>query len=329
IFQQARSVEPGKKRIVFAEGEEERVLRAVQIVVDEKLATPILIGRPAVIEHRIERYGLRLTPGVDFTVVNTEHDERYREFWQEYYHLMARKGISQQLAKVEMRRRTTLIGSMLVNKGEADGMICGTISTPHRHLHFINQVIGKREGCTVFGAMNGLVLPGRQIFLVDTHVNVDPTPAELAEITIMAAEEVRRFGIEPKVALVSHSNFGTSNAPSAQKMRDTLAILKERAPDLHVDGEMHGDVALDPALRREVLPESTLEGEANLLVLPNIDAANIAYNLLKTAAGNNIAIGPILLGAAKPVHVLTESATVRRIVNMAALLVADVSAVGR
>ncbi|MBU6488102.1 MAG: NADP-dependent malic enzyme, partial [Burkholderiales bacterium] len=329
IFQQARSVEPSKKRIVFAEGEEERVLRAVQIVVDEKLATPILIGRPSVIEHRIERYGLRLAAGVDYTVVNTDHDERYREFWQEYYHLMARKGISQQLAKVEMRRRTTLIGSMLVKKGEADGMICGTISTTHRHLHFINQVIGKREGCTVFGAMNGLVLPGRQIFIVDTHVNVDPTPAELAEITLMAAEEVRRFGIEPKVALLSHSNFGTSNAPSAQKMRDTLALIKERAPDLQVDGEMHGDVALDPELRREVLPESTLEGEANLLVLPNIDAANIAYNLLKTAAGNNIAIGPILLGAAKPVHVLTESATVRRIVNMAALLVADVSAAAR
>jgi malate dehydrogenase (oxaloacetate-decarboxylating)(NADP+) len=327
IFQQARSVAPEKKRVVFAEGEEERVLRAVQIVVDEKLATPILIGRPAVIEHRIERYGLRLTPGVDFTVVNTDHDERYRDFWETYYKLMARQGISQQLAKVEMRRRTTLIGSMLVKKGEADGMICGTISTPHRHLHFINQVIGKREGCTVYAAMNGLVLPGRQIFLVDTHVNVDPTPEQLAEITIMAAEEVRRFGIVPKIALLSHSNFGTSNAPSAQKMRDTLALLRERAPDLQVDGEMHGDVAIDAQLRRCVLPESTLEGDANLLVLPNIDAANISYNLLKTAAGNNIAIGPILLGAAKPVHVLTESATVRRIVNMTALLVADVSAV--
>lgn len=240
--------------------------------------------------------------------------------------MMARKGISEQLARVEMRRRTTLIGSMLVKKGEADGMICGTISTTHRHLHFIDQVIGKRPGCSVYAAMNGLVLPGRQIFLVDTHVNVDPTPEQLAEITIMAAEEVRRFGIEPKVALLSHSNFGTSNAPSAQKMRDTPALLKERAPELTVDGEMHGDVALDAALRKEILPESTLEGDANLLVLPNIDAANIAYNLLKTAAGNNIAIGPILLGAAQPVHVLTESATVRRIVNMAALLVADVNA---
>ncbi|MFM0342091.1 NADP-dependent malic enzyme [Paraburkholderia fungorum] len=324
IFQVARSVEPDKKRIVFAEGEEERVLRAMQIIVDEKLAKPILIGRPAVIEERIARYGLRLIAGQDYTVVNTDHDERFRDFWREYHHMMARKGISQQMAKLEMRRRTTLIGAMLVKRGEADGMICGTVSTTHRHLHFIDQVIGKKEGAKVYAAMNALVLPNRQIFLVDTHVNVDPTPEQLAEITIMAAEEVRRFGIEPKVALLSHSNFGTSNAPTAQKMRDTLAILQERAPDLQVDGEMHGDVALDANLRREVLPESTLEGDANLLVLPNIDAANISYNLLKTAAGNNIAIGPMLLGAAKPVHVLTPSATVRRIVNMTALLVADV-----
>ncbi|MFM0076492.1 NADP-dependent malic enzyme [Paraburkholderia sediminicola] len=324
IFQLARGVEPEKKRIVFAEGEEERVLRAMQIIVDEKLAKPILIGRPAVIEQRIARYGLRLIAGQDYSVVNTDHDERYRDFWQEYHKMMSRKGITEQMAKLEMRRRTTLIGAMMVEKGEADGMICGTVSTTHRHLHFIDQVIGKKQGAKVYAAMNALVLPNRQIFLVDTHVNVDPTPEQLAEITIMAAEEVRRFGIEPKVALVSHSNFGSSNAPTAQKMRDTLAILRERAPDLQVDGEMHGDLALDANLRREVLPDSTLEGDANLLVLPNIDAANISYNLLKTAAGNNIAIGPMLLGAAKPVHVLTASATVRRIVNMTALLVADV-----
>jgi malate dehydrogenase (oxaloacetate-decarboxylating)(NADP+) len=326
IFQIARAVEAEKKRIVFAEGEEERILRAVQIVVDEKLAKPILIGRPAVIEQRIARYGLRLVSGQDYTIVNTDHDARYKDFWQTYAKLMARKGITPQMAKLEMRRRTTLIGSMLVKKGEADGMICGTISTTHRHLHFIDQVIGKKEGCSVYAAMNALVLPNRQIFIVDTHVNIDPTPAQLAEITIMAAEEVRRFGIEPKIALCSHSNFGSSLAPSAQKMRDLLEILKERAPDLQVDGEMHGDVALDANLRREILPDSTLEGEANLLIMPNIDAANISYNLLKTAAGNNIAIGPMLLGAAKPVHVLTASATVRRIVNMAALLVADVNA---
>jgi malate dehydrogenase (oxaloacetate-decarboxylating)(NADP+) len=329
IFQLARSVEATKKRIVFAEGEEERVLRAVQIIVDEKLAKPILIGRPAVIEQRMTRYGLRLVAGQDYTVVNTDHDERYRDFWQTYAKMMSRKGISEQMAKLEMRRRTTLIGSMMVKKGEADGMICGTISTTHRHLHFIDQVIGKKEGCSVYAAMNALVLPNRQIFLVDTHVNVDPTPEQLCEITLMAAEEVRRFGIEPKIALVSHSNFGTSHAPSAQKMRTVLAMLKERAPDLQVDGEMHGDVALDANLRREILPDSTLEGDANLLVLPNIDAANISYNLLKTAAGNNIAIGPMLLGAAQPVHVLTASATVRRIVNMTALLVADVAAATR
>ena len=326
IFQIARAAGAEKKRIVFAEGEEERVLRAIQIVVDEKIAKPILIGRPAVIEQRIARYGLRLVAGQDYTVVNTDHDERYRDFWQTYAKMMARKGITPQMAKLEMRRRTTLIGSMLVKKGEADGMICGTISTTHRHLHFIDQVIGKKPGASVYAAMNGLVLPGRQIFIVDTHVNVDPTPEQLAEITLMAAEEVRRFGIEPKVALVSHSNFGSSIAPSAQKMRDLLAILKERAPELQVDGEMHGDAALDAKLRAEILPDSTLEGEANLLVMPNIDAANISYNLLKSAAGNNIAIGPILLGAAQPVHVLTASATVRRIVNMAALLVADVNA---
>jgi malate dehydrogenase (oxaloacetate-decarboxylating)(NADP+) len=261
IFQLARGVEPEKKRIVFAEGEEERVLRAMQIIVDEKLAKPILIGRPAVIEQRIARFGLRLVAGQDYTIVNTDHDERYRDFWQEYAKMMSRKGITPQMAKLEMRRRTTLIGAMLVEKGEADGMICGTVSTTHRHLHFIDQVIGKKAGAKVYAAMNGLVLPNRQIFLVDTHVNVDPTPEQLAEITIMAAEEVRRFGIEPKVALLSHSNFGSSNAPTAQKMRDTLEILRERAPELHVDGEMHGDVALDANLRREVLPDSTLESE--------------------------------------------------------------------
>ncbi|SAK86310.1 malic enzyme [Caballeronia pedi] len=326
VFQLARGVEPQKKRVVFAEGEEERVLRAVQIIVDEKLATPILIGRPAVVEQRIARYGLRLAAGRDYTVVNTDHDARYRDFWQAYYQMMSRKGITQQMAKLEMRRRTTLIGAMLVKRGEADGMICGMVSTTHRHLHFIDQVIGKKEGCSVYAAMNALVLPGRQIFLVDTHVNVDPTAVQLAEITIMAAEEVRRFGVEPKIALLSHSNFGTSNAPSAQKMRDVLAILRERAPHLEIDGEMHGGLALDHTLRRAAMPDSTLTGDANLLVLPNIDAANISYNLLKTAAGNNVAIGSILLGVALPVHVLPASATVRRIVNMTALLVADVSA---
>ncbi|VVE34053.1 malate dehydrogenase [Pandoraea pneumonica] len=326
LFSVARSVPADKKRIAFAEGEEERVLRAVQILVDERVATPILVGRPAVIEHRIQQYGLRLTAGVDFTVVNPEHDERYRDYWETYHQLTNRKGVTASYARVEMRRRTTLIAAMLVRKGEADGLICGTVSTPGRHLHFIDRVIGKREGGHVYGAMNALILPNRQIFLVDTHINQDPSAEELAEITLMAAEEIRRFGIQPKVALLSHSNFGTSDASCARKMRETLAILQERAPELEVDGEMHGDCALDPELRARIMPESTLTGAANLLVMPNIDAANIAYNLLKTAAGNNVAIGPILLGAAKPVHILTESATVRRIINMVALVVADAAA---
>jgi malate dehydrogenase (oxaloacetate-decarboxylating)(NADP+) len=314
------------KRVAYAEGEEERVLRAVQVVVDENLARPTLIGRPAVIAQRVEKFGLRLVEGRDYDVVNTEDDHRYRDYWQTYHRMMERRGVTQQLAKIEMRRRLTLIGAMLLHKGEVDGMICGTWGTTGWHLGFVDQVIGKRPGVKTFACMNGLLLPGRQVFLVDTHVNADPTAAQLAEITIMAAEELKRFGIEPKAALLSHSNFGSSELPSAVKMREALALVREQAPWLTVDGEMHGDTALDAAYRAELMPNSTLTGEANLLILPNIDAANISYNLLKTAAGGGIAIGPVLLGAAKPVHILTASATVRRVVNMTALTVADASA---
>ena len=315
-----------KKRVCFAEGEEERVLRAVQIVVDEDLAKPTLIGRPAIIAQRIEKFGLRLQEGKDYQVVNVEQDHRYRDFWQTYWHLMARKGVTQQLAKIDMRRRLSLIGTMMLHKGEVDGLICGTWSTPDVHLNYVNQVIGNRKGVSTYACMNGLLLPDRQVFLVDTHINYDPTAEQLCEITIMAAEEMRRFGLYPKAALLSHSNFGTSQQASALKMRETLALLEKKAPWLEVDGEMHGDVALDGAERARQIPDTTLIGDANLLVLPNLDAANIAYNLLKTAAGGNIAIGPVLLGAAKPVHILTASATVRRIVNMTALTVADASA---
>ncbi len=329
IFQLAKRAL--NKRVAYAEGEEERVLRAVQVVVDEGLARPTLIGRPAVIAARVEKFGLRLKEGLDYDVVNVENDHRYRDFWMSYHRLAERQGVTAQLAKIEMRRRLTLIGAMLLKKGEVDGMLCGTWGTTASHLHYIDQVIGKRQGGSprttqdvqVYACMNGLMLPGRQVFLVDTHVNPDPSAEELCEITVMAAEEMQRFGIEPKAALLSHSNFGTSELPSAQKMRRTLALLREQAPWLEVDGEMHGDVALDPEARHKIMPRSTLTGEANLLVLPNIDAANIAYNLLKTAAGGGIAIGPVLLGADKPVHVLTSSATVRRIVNMTALTVAD------
>jgi malate dehydrogenase (oxaloacetate-decarboxylating)(NADP+) len=324
IFQAARRAL--KKRVAYSEGEEERILRAAQIVVDEGIARPTLIGRPAVIAKRIESFGLRLQEGLDYDVVNVEQDDRYRDFWQTYHRMTARKGVTESIAKIEMRRRLSLIGAMLVHKGDADGLICGTWGHNTHHLSYVEQVIGKRAGVTTFAAMNGLMLPGRQVFIVDTHVNYDPTAEQLAEITVMAAEEMRRFGIAPKAALLSHSNFGTSEQPSAVKMRQVLQLLQRSAPWLEVDGEMHGDVALDAAARAAVMPGSTLKDSANLLVMPNIDAANIAYNLLKTAAGGNIAIGPVLLGAAKPVHILTPSTTVRRIVNMTALTVADANA---
>ena len=312
-----------KKRVAYAEGEEERILRAAQIVVDERIARPTLIGRPSIIAQRIEKFGLRLKEGQDYDVVNVEHDERYRDFWKTYHRMTERKGITEPIAKIEMRRRLTLIGSMLLHKGEVDGLICGTWNNTNVHLNYIDQVIGKRSGVTTYACMNGLLLPERQVFLVDTHVNYDPSAEQLAEITIMAAEEMMRFGIKPKAALLSHSNFGSSNQPSAVKMRQTLELLREQAPWLEVDGEMHGDVALDGKSRAKLMPNSTLLGDANLLVLPNIDAANISYNLLKQAAGGGIAVGPVLLGAAQPVLVLTPSTTVRRIVNMTALTVAD------
>ena len=328
VFTVARRAAADCGRVVYAEGEEERVLRAVQIVVDERLARPILIGRPEIIEARIRRYGLRLRSGSDFVIVNPQHDDRYHAYWSEYRALMGRHGVTAQYARLEMRRRSTLIGAMLLRKGEADGMICGTISSTARHLQFIDQVIGRAPGSPVYAAMNALILPDRQLFIVDTHINADPDADQLAEITRLAAAAVGRFGLTPKVALLSHSNFGSHDSASAVKMRQTLALLRERMPGLEVDGEMHGDCALDEALRRRILPESTLAGTANLLVMPNIDAANIAYNLLKTAAGNNVAVGPILLGCARPVHILTPSTTVRRIVNMTALTVAEAS-VGR
>ncbi|GAO25672.1 NAD(P)-dependent malic enzyme [Alicycliphilus sp. B1] len=315
-----------KKRVAYSEGEEERVLRAAQIVVDERIARPTLIGRPTVIAERIEKFGLRLKEGRDYDVVNVENDHRYRDFWQTYHRMTERKGITVPIAKIEMRRRLTLIGTMLLHKGEVDGLITGTWGHTTHHLQYIDQVIGKRAGVDTYACMNALMLPDRQIFLVDTHVNYDPTAEQLCEITIMAAEEMMRFGLKPKAALLSHSNFGNSNQPSAVKMRQTLELLRVQAPWLEVDGEMHGDVALDGKARVALMPHSTLAGDANLLVMPNIDAANISYNLLKTAAGGNIAIGPVLLGAGAPVHILTPSATVRRIVNMTALTVADANA---
>ncbi|MFN7780928.1 MAG: phosphate acyltransferase, partial [Betaproteobacteria bacterium] len=242
--------------------------------------------------------------------------------------LAQRKGVTAQYAKIEMRRRHTLIGSMMIHKNDADGMVCGTFGTHGLHLHYVDQVIGRRPGASVYGAMNILMVPDRQLAIVDTHVNIDPSAEQLAEIAVLAAEALLRLGIEPRAALLSHSNFGSSNAPSALKMRQALDLVRARMPSLQVDGEMHADCAIDESIRASIMPDSTLRGDANLLVCPDIDSANIAYNLLKTAAGNNVAIGPYLLGAARPVHILTASATVRRIVNMAVLAVVDANAPG-
>ncbi len=311
------------KRIVYAEGEDERVLRAVRVVVDEQLAKPILVGRPAVLESRIARFGLRLQAGVDFEIINPEHDDRYRAYWTEYFRLGRRKGVSQQYAKIEMRRRHTLIGAMMIHQGDADGMLCGTYGRHQEHLYFVDQVLGLRNGSQTYAAMNAVLLPSHTVFIADTYVNADPTAEQLAEITCLAAEEIRRFGIAPKVALLSHSSFGSSNHPLAKKMQQALALITAREPDLEIEGEMHGDAALSESVRNALFPESRLKGSANLLIMPTLDAANISFNLLKVAVSSNVTLGPMLLGVAKPVHILTPSATVRRIVNMTALAVVD------
>jgi malate dehydrogenase (oxaloacetate-decarboxylating)(NADP+) len=315
--------EGGKARVVYTEGEDERVLRAVQVVVDEGLARPILVGRPAVLAARIERLGLRIRLGEDVDVTNPEYDERFHRYWTTYWELMCRRGITKEMARVEMRRRLTLIGAMMVHLGDADGMICGTVGAYADHLRFIDEVIGKRPGSNVYAAMSILLLAERTVVLVDTHINEDPDAEQIAEITIAAAQEMARLNVAPKVALLSRSNFGSGSSSSGAKMREALQLVRERAPDIEIDGEMHGDCALDEELRMRILPSSTLKGTANLLVCPNVDSGNIAYNLLKTAAGGNVAVGPFLLGANAPVHILTSSSTVRRIVNMTALAVVD------
>jgi malate dehydrogenase (oxaloacetate-decarboxylating)(NADP+) len=312
-------------RIVFAEGEDERVLRAVQTVVDEGLARPILIGRPQVVNREIERHGLRVRPGEHFELVNPDSDPRYKELWQDYYNLMCRKGIGVEYAKRELRRRTTLIGAMLIRHDHADGMVCGTYGRHKVHLRYIDNIIGRRPGVQHFYAMNMLLLPERTVFISDTYVNYDPTAEQIAEMTLLAAEEVKRFGLVPKVALLSHSSFGTDDTPTALKMRRALELLRDIAPDLEVDGEMHGDAALSEEIRNQVFPPSRLTGQANLLIMPTLDAANISFNLLKTVAGDGLTVGPLLLGAARPVHIMTPTSTVRRLVNVTALLSVEVA----
>ncbi|MGI8471108.1 NADP-dependent oxaloacetate-decarboxylating malate dehydrogenase [Pectobacterium brasiliense] len=320
IFAQARQ-QP--KRVVFAEGEDARVLHATQELVTLGLAFPILIGRPSVIEMRLQKLGLQLTIGKDFEVVNNESDPRFKEYWSEYFELMKRRGVSQEKAQRAVIGNPTLIGAIMVHRGEADALICGTIGTYEEHFDVVEKVFGYREGVQAAGAMNALLLPSGNTFIADTYVNADPTPEQLAEITLMAAESVRRFGIEPKVALLSHSSFGTSDSPTAQKMRATLALVNKLAPELEIDGEMHGDAALVEAIRREQMPDSPLKGSANILIMPNMESARISYNLLRVSSSEGVTVGPVLMGISKPAHILTPIASVRRIVNMVALAVVE------
>ena len=319
IFARAKA---DPKRIVYCEGEDRNVLLAVQVVVDEQLAHPILVGRPAIIEKNIKRLALRLKDGENITIINQDDDPRYKDYWQGYYEKNKRNGVSIELARRDVRRKTSLIGALLVENGDADGMICGTFSYYHLHLKYVSRVIDKKAGVSDFYAMNAVLMQDRNIFIADTYIHEDPTAEQLAEMTVLAADQLRHFNITPRVALVSHSNFGTSDRESAVKMRRVYELLTEMNVDFDFDGEMQGDAALDEHIRANDLPSSNLKGSANLLILPTLDAANIAFNLLKTAT-SSASIGPILLGANKPVHILTPSATARRVVNMTALAVTE------
>ena len=311
------------RRVIYCEGEDERTLRAVQAVLDEGIAQPVLIGRPEVIDRRIKSAGLRLRSGTDFEIVNPDFDVRYKDLCNEYHRLMGREGVTPALAKQRIRSDTTLIGAMLLRRGDVDAMLCGTQGQLSSHLRHVSDVIGLEPNAHCFATMNMLLLPRHTLFICDTYINEDPDAAQLAEITLMAAEEVRRFGLTPKVALLSHSNFGSKHSTSARKMSDALRLVRARAPELEVDGEMHGDAALSQEIRDKLYPECKLKGEANLLIMPNLDAANIAFNLIKASNGDGITVGPVLLGAAKPVHIMTSTATVRRLVNLTALAVVD------
>ena len=323
VFEAAKA---SPRRVVYTEGEDERVLRAAQVVVDEGMARPTLVGRREVVRARLERLALRLRMDADFDLVDPNDDPRFREYSMAYHKLAERKGVTPQIARLELRRRYTLIGAMLVHMGAADAMLCGVVGRYNSHLRFVDDVIGRAPGVKNFAAMSMLLLPQRTVFICDTYVNYDPSAEQIAEMTVLAVEEIRRFGITPRVALLSHSSFGASDTPTALKMRRALGLIEGLAPGLEVEGEMQGDAALSQEIRDRVFPGARLKGDANLLVMPTLDAANIAFNLLKTAAGDGITVGPILLGVARPVHILTPSATVRRIVNMTALTVVDAAA---
>lgn len=322
LFAAAKSAR--KKRVIFAEGEDERVLRAAQVLLEEGVGEPVLIGRPGPINARLERYGLRIRPGKDFELVNPESDVRYREYVDEYFALVGRKGVIPEAARTIVRTNTTVIGALALKRGDADALICGVEGRYARHLREISLIIGKKPGITDFSGLSLLISQRGATFFTDTYVTNNPTAEEIAEMTIMAAQEIRRFGLNPRAALVSHSNFGSRDSESSLKMRCALGILRERAPDLEVDGEMHGDSAISEELRRRVMPSSTLTGEANLIVFPNLDAANITLGIVKTMT-DSLHVGPILLGAAMPAHILSPSVTSRGVVNMATLAVVEAS----
>ena len=323
VISAAQAVPAAQKRVVYAEGEDERVLRAVQSVVDDGLATPLLVGRQSVIERRIARAGLRLKVGRDVQVCDPETDSRYETWWKEFHRLMARNGVTQEAARAAVRRSTTVLAALMVRMNDADAMICGTLGRFDVHFQHVSDIIGKEPNAPCMAALNALIAGGRTLFIADTYINSDPGPELLASIARLAVQEVRNFGLPPKVAFLSHSNFGSSTRPSALKMRAARDLFRQQMPDVECDGEMHGDTALSPELRARSVPDSTLSGEANLLICPSLDTANILFNVLKTTDGNGVTIGPILLGAAAPVHVLTPSATVRRLINMTALAVAE------
>ena len=326
VFTLAKAVPKESKRVAYAEGEDERVLRAAQVAVDEGLAHPILIGRPAVIEARILKAGLRIRLGVDVDNVNPEDDARFRQYWETYHRLMGRHGVTIDAAKAAVRRSNTTIASLMLKLGDADAMLCGLVGKFDVHLDHIRDVIGVKPGASGLATLNALMLEQRTLFIADTFVNEDPDAAQLASIAVMAVNEVKRFGLPPKVAFLSHSMYGTSNRKSAVKMRQAHELFCQLAPDVECDGELHGDAALSEDMRHAALMDNKLKGEANILICPNLDAANILFNVLKVTGGHGITVGPILLGAAATAHVLTPSSTVRRVVNMTALAAASVNA---
>jgi malate dehydrogenase (oxaloacetate-decarboxylating)(NADP+) len=315
LFSQSKA---SQKKVVYAEGEEDRVLQAVQTLVDDKLARPILIGREKVVDIRIKKLRLRIQKDRDFELVDPEDDPRYREYWTLYHQIMERKGVSPDVAKLAVRTNPTIIAALMVHRNEADAMICGVIGQYQEHMKHVHDIIGLRAGVETAAACVGLITPKRTVFFCDTHVNPNPSVSQLVEMTLLAATEMRRFGVEPKVAMMSHSNFGTHNHPSAIKMRQAVHELRLRAPDLEIDGEMHADAALNENIRELVMPNSALKGPANLLIFPTVEAANITYNAVKVMT-EGVAVGPFLLGIAKPVHIVTSAATPRGLVNVTAL----------